>query len=381
MIDFPASPNVGDTFTSGGLSWQWDGTKWVSAGGSGVFLPLIGGAMTGAMTVLAPAAPTQPATKAYVDALPLPIGDNRIINGDMRIDQRNGGASGAAVNVYTIDRWRYAALQTAKGTWGRNLSLTGPASLGFPYCLGFSSSSSYVSLSTDYFGFLQSIEGDMVSDFAWGTVNAQAVTLSFWVFSSLTGTLSGALQNGVGTRSYPFTFNVPTANAWTQIIVTIPGDTAGSWVLSGNTAALIVIFDLGSGSQFRGPAGAWAAAGRYGVTGAVSVVGTNGAAISFTGVKLEIGSIATPFNRQSLAKSLNDCRRYYQQLGGFGGGTVGIQGYAGAAGTFSCTIGYQSMRASPTTAVIGSFTSGNTGTVQHVRFTATNASPGLTHQR
>ena len=63
MIDFPASPNIGDTFTSGGLSWQWDGAKWAATGGAGTYLPLAGGAMSGAMAVPPPAAPMQPATK------------------------------------------------------------------------------------------------------------------------------------------------------------------------------------------------------------------------------------------------------------------------------------------------------------------------------
>jgi hypothetical protein len=243
------------------------------------------------------------------------IGDNRIINGDMRIDQRNNGASGTATGpTYTIDRWEYYAAQAAKLTWGRNLNaVTGPAS--FPYYFGFQSSSAYASVAADQFIFWQPTEADFVSDFAWGSSNAQLVTLSFWVRSSLTGTFGGCLQNSGGTRSYPFTYSIPTANTWTKIAITIPGDTAGTWVLSGNAGSLNVLFDLGSGSTYRGPANAWAAANYYGATGAVSVVGTLNATFYVTGVKLEIGSIATPYNRQSLAKSLADCQRYYVQPG------------------------------------------------------------------
>ena len=127
---------------------------------------------------------------------------------------------------------------------------------------------------------------------------------------------SGAIRNYASTRSYPFTFSLPVANVWTKIAVTIPGDTAGTWVLQGNGGGLTVDFDLGSGSTFRGPANAWAATvspGYAGVTGANSMVATAGAGMSFTGVKLEIGSVATPFNRQSLTKSMADCQRYYSQ--------------------------------------------------------------------
>ena len=79
--------------------------------------------------------------------------------------------------------------------------------------------------------------------------------------------------------------------------------------------AFMVVSISGSGATLRGPANAWAAANYLGATGAVSIVSTIGAFLNVTGVKLEIGSVATPFNRQSLAKSMADCQRYYQIIG------------------------------------------------------------------
>ena len=238
----------------------------------------------------------------------VPLGDNRIINGDMRIDQRNAAAGGTATG-FTVDRWSYTGVQANKGTWQRAASA--PVG-GFPYALIFTSSSAYTPLAADTFFFAQSIEADMISDFQWGTAQAQPVTLSFWGYSSISGTFSGAIGNYAGTRGYPFTFSMPTANTWTKFAVTIPGDTAGAWVTSGNGGAMTVHFDLGSGANYRAAAGAWASANLVGATGAVNVVATNGAQFLVTGVKLEIGSIATPYNRQSLAKSMADCQRYYQ---------------------------------------------------------------------
>jgi len=242
------------------------------------------------------------------------LGDNRLINGDMRIDQRFNGASGPLVNnSYILDRWAHAATQFSKLSEGRNLNaITGPP--GFPYYCGFQSLSAYTPLTNDLFQINQAIEADMVSDFQWGTASAQPVTLSFWVRSSLTGTFGGAIQNYATppTRSYPFTYSIPVVNTWTRIALTIPGDTAGAWTMSGNSGALWVEFDLGSGASQRGPAGAWAAANTVGATGSVNVVATNAATFYLTGVKLEIGSVATPFNRQTLAKSLADCQRYYE---------------------------------------------------------------------
>jgi hypothetical protein len=270
--------------------------------------------------------------------------DNRVVNGDMRIDQRWNGGAGSAVG-YTVDRWAYNSNQAGKIGWQRNAG--GP--VGFPYSLLASSASAYASLAGDYFMFYQPVEADAVSDFVWGTSGAQPVTLSFWVFSSLTGTFSGSIRNGATTRSYPFTYVIPTASVWTRIAIAIPGDTAGTWVMSGNGAGLIIAFDLGSGSTFRAPANAWAAGNFVGVTGAVSVVATNGATFYVTGVKLEIGSVATPFNRQSLAKSMADCQRYYQSIPG----VLVFNSYAAAGSNLVQPFTFQTMRATPTGNVTG----------------------------
>jgi hypothetical protein len=240
------------------------------------------------------------------------IGDNRIINGDMRIDQRNGGATGTAVSGYMIDRWKSSFSQTGKLTYGRNLnSIGGPA--GFPYYLGFQSSSAYTPVGNDNFSIFQGLEADTIGDFGWGVAGGTPVTLSFWARSSLTGQFGGAFLNLTGTSFYPFAYSLPTANTWTKISLTVPGDVLDVWTMTGTAFSMMLSFDLGA-ANFRHPANAWTTSPSYGATGSVNVVGTNGATFYVTGVKLEIGSVATPFNRQSLAKSMADCQRYYQSI-------------------------------------------------------------------
>jgi hypothetical protein len=171
--------------------------------------------------------------------------------------------------------------------------------------------------------------------------------LSFWAQASVAGTFGGAIRNMANTRSYPFSFAL-IANAWTKIAIAIPGDTAGTWVMSGNAAAMDVVFDLGSGASNRAAAGAWIAGNFLGATGAASILATNSAFFNLTGVKLETGSVATPFNRQSLAKSLADCQRYYSVLG------INQQVNSPSAGSFSQTITLPvTMRAGATVAFSG----------------------------
>ncbi len=219
---------------------------------------------------------------------------NRIINGDCRIDQRNAGAASAnTINGYFIDRWM--VLQTA--TNGKIIAQQNAGSLsaanrpaGFTNYLGITSQSAYSITSSDNFSVLQQIEGFNVADLGWGTANAQTVTLSFLVRSSLTGTFGGAFSNAGVTRSYPFSYTISSANTWELKSVTVAGDTSGTWATD-NTCGIRVWFGLGAGSTYSGTAGAWAAADLRSATGAVSVVGTNGATFYITGVQLEAGSV------------------------------------------------------------------------------------------
>jgi hypothetical protein len=232
---------------------------------------------------------------------------NRIINGAMVIDQRNAGASGTGT-IYTVDRWFYNATLDTKGTWQQNAGAVTPP-VGFTNYLGFTSNSAYSASSTDFFAFTQIVEGLNISDLGWGTANARSITVSFWARSSLTGTFGGAVRNGSVNRSYPFTYSIAAANTWEYKTVTIPGDTAGTW-LTTNGAGLLLTFAFGAGSTVSGTAGAWAGSNFPSATGATSVVGTNGATFYITGVQLELGSTATPFEQRLIGTELMLCQRY-----------------------------------------------------------------------
>lgn len=248
---------------------------------------------------------------------------NRIINGDMVIDQRNNGASVTANNTgaFTLDRWRYFITQINRFTVQQNAgSVTPPP--GFTNYLGVTSSSAYSIISSDYFDITQPIEGFNIADLAWGTANAQPVTVSFWVRSSLTGTFGGSVTNSAYNRSYPFPYTISSANTWEYKTITIPGDTTGTW-LTNNGRGIELAFGLGNGSSNSGTANTWQSGWAASPTGAVSLVGTNGATLYITGVQLERGQTATSFDVLDYGTELQLCQRYYYRASGAGPFTNG----------------------------------------------------------
>ena len=295
---------------------------------------------------------------------------NRIINGNMVIDQRNNGASQSVTtsNVYCVDRW---SVRASTGS-GHAVQQTTTAPAGFTNSLRFTTGTGASPASGDVNWLLQPIEGFNAADFAWGTASAVSATIGFWVRSSLTGTFGGAIQNNANNRSYPFTYTISAANTFEYKTVTIPGDTTGTW-LTNNGTGLFLYVSMGMGSNFRGTAGAWAGSDFRGAIGETNVVGTSGATFFLTGVQLEAGSVATPFEQIDYGRELMMCQRYYYR-------TIDAQSNAalmvgGVEGSTQAAVSMRhpvDMRASPTL----SFGSG-------VRLYTSNASgiPGIGQNR
>jgi len=342
---------------------------------------------TGTLVIQTGATPTtavtigtdQSVTFAQAANLPNTFGfKNRLINGSMVIDQRNAGASVTQTtsgSLFSVDRWQIYGTVTSKFTAQQNAGSLSAANrpAGFTNYLGITSSSAYSSVAGDQFVTVQNIEGFNAADLGWGTANAQAVTISFWVRSSLTGSFGGAVANIGFNRSYPFGFTISAANTWEQKTVTIAGDTSGTWATD-NTTGIRLYFNLGSGSTYLGTANTWAGALYVAPTGATSVVGTNGATFYITGVQLEKGSTATSFDYRPYGTELALCQRYFYKWlndAGYTAYVTTLQPYSTTA-AFGKILDFPvTMRTTPACVTSGTFGASNSTGGTSIAFTTT----------
>ena len=242
---------------------------------------------------------------------------NLIINGAMLIDQRNAGSSVTvddANNYFAADRFKFGISSSPTGEGTLQQVSDGPD--GFEKSNKFTVTTADSSIpATQSYNLMQEIEGQNVSNLAWGSSAAETVTFSFYVKTSLNGTFGGSIQNSARDRSYPFTYDISSseANTWVRREITVVGDTSGTW-LTTNGVGLRVLWGIGNGSSRTASAGAWAASDARGATGQVQVIGTNSATFQVTGVQLEVGEVATAFEHRSFGDELARCQRYYYMI-------------------------------------------------------------------
>lgn len=287
-------------------------------------------------------------------------GRNRIINGDMRIDQRNAGASvtlGTSSSAYGADRFmvEQGGVTANTGT----VQQVSDAPTGFKKSIKYTGGSATYN-SQGFAAINQRIEGLNLADSDYGTASAKQFTLSFWVKASVTGTYSINFTHydGSNERWLLQTYIVDSANTWEKKTITINGDTAYSIPAdNGATGWMRVYWALGgdSNSMQGTVTGNWVAGSgsNRAVSGQVNVATTSGATFYITGVQLEEGSVATPFEHRQYGQELALCQRYYWQ-----GVPRGVAG--GLIATTACQSRYgmrlpQEMRATPTIGSVGTF--------------------------
>jgi hypothetical protein len=275
----------------------------------------------------------------------------------MMVDQRFGGGSATATaDTYCVDRW-------AIGYGGPVNAFTATRSdtvpVGFKNSLLLTAGTGASAGAAGYAYLRQMIEGVNIYDLNWGTANAQAITISFWVRSSLTGTFGILFRNSGGSRAYGATYVISSGDTWEQKTITVPGDTGGTW-LTTTGIGIGIYFDLGIGSNYEVSSGSWQTfSNGLGVSGTTKLTATSGALLYITGVQLEKGSTASAFEFRPYGHELELCRRYYEILGETSNSLL-LQGYAGGNESIRVPIFYSvNKRVQPTVSVVGTFTYSN----------------------
>ena len=234
---------------------------------------------------------------------------NKIINGDMRIDQRNAGAAVTpTASTYLVDRFLFASSQASKLTFQQ----VADAPRGFKFSTKITVASQFAPAAGDSFTYVQPIEGQNVIDLAFGTASAASITVSFYAKTSVAGTYSVSIRNVASDRSYVFSVTLTTS--WARYTVTIPGDATGTWA-TGNATGLSVGFSLGVGTTYQTASpNRWLAGSYLAATGSTQFVNqTAGATLNITGVQLEAGTVATPFENRPVGTEVALCQRYYEK--------------------------------------------------------------------
>jgi hypothetical protein len=240
-----------------------------------------------------------------------PIGKNRIINGDMRIDQRNAGSAATVSSDYTVDRWKFQE----GGSGGQVVSVqqVTDAPVGFSNSFKLTNTTASSSVTADAYNmFWQAVEGLNWSDLEWGTSDAKSVTISFWVKASIAGNYSLAVRSSTNDRSYVTPYAISSANTWEYKTVTIAGPTSGTFNTD-NTKAIQVAFTHSMGSNYTSSGNdAWQSESKLGATGTqVALSNTVNSTWQVTGVQIEAGTSETPFEHLQYGQQLALCQRYF----------------------------------------------------------------------
>ena len=274
---------------------------------------------------------------------------NMLYNGNMNISQRYGTTAVTFNNEHILDRWR-TAIGYGSGTRTAKQAAEGPP--GFETCLLYQAGASGSIAANNWSTINQALEGQDIAPLKWGTPDAETITISFWVNVSHPGLYSLSVYNGdsggfisseSASRSFVATYDIPYGGQWIYKEVTIPGDTTGSWTTTGNSSAFILWFELGSGSTYTATSNRmneWLN-GKF-VRGSfqTDLSQYDYATFKLTGVQMEIGDRATPFEHRSFGEELSLCQRYFCKSYDYSTvpGTSTFNGCVGRHGTASSSM-------------------------------------------
>ena len=240
---------------------------------------------------------------------------NMIINGAMQVAQRSNAAVSntnffsSNIGYETIDRWGHWASGANKFT----VQQVTDAPPGFYYSLKVTSLGNETLGAGDGYTISQRVEAQNLYQASLGTANAKNLVVSFWVKSTTTGTF-GFYALGYGlAQSFVQNFTINSANTWEYKTINIPGPTSGTYSNTPSNYGLEIGFTLGSGTTWQtSTLGSWQNSNfKISSTTTTNVLGVATRTLQLTGVQLELGDKATPFEHRSYGEEVRNCQRYY----------------------------------------------------------------------
>jgi|TARA_B100000073_G_C23688767_1_gene555567 hypothetical protein len=301
-----------------------------------------------------------------VDKLQMPTAgplSNRslVINGAMQVAQRGTSSTPTIGGYYTVDRFSIRNQNSYIGDVAPTYAQVEEAPAGFKYSQKVTIGTGTNPTGNDNLWLQQAIEGNNCSHLGFGTASAQTVTLSFWVRASVQGNYDVFFQNNARDRHYISQYSVSAANTWEYKTITIPGDTTGTWLTDSGLGMYVgFVSTIASGSSFAtSTLNAWGSGDKRGSTTCTALGTTTGATFQITGVQLEVGEQATPFEHRSFGDELARCQRYHQKILGTSAFTLYSVGRCASGNTTNARFQIflkQTMRSVPTLSTSGNFT-------------------------
>lgn len=259
---------------------------------------------------------------------------NRIINGAMRIDQRNVGGvqtiNASGNSAYVIDRFlgynnlanAITAQQVVLGATSAPPKLPNFSPFNnnnHTHALQWTNSST-ATTSTTVNSYIQyGIEANTCVDFGWGNSVPRTVTVSFWVYASVAGIYSFAFFNSTGSAYYVSPYTVTTASTWQFIRIVVPGPTIGTWTNDTSLLCLMVWTLHGSGNTTATTTlNSWTTTNTALATTQTNLGATASSTFAITGAQLELGTLATTFEWRPWETEMRMCQRYFEKSWDYG---------------------------------------------------------------
>ena len=242
---------------------------------------------------------------------------NLIINGDMSISQRGTSQSGVNVSAYGqwCDRWNYNA--SSGGTWTISQSTDVPSGQGFASSLKMDCTTANASLGADNYSSMRTkLEAQFLQHLKYGTANAEALTLSFWVKSNKTGTYVIWFYNEDGVKSFSASYTISASSTWEKKTVSVPANTVGT-ITNNNEEGLRIYFMLAAGTNWTSgtlPSDWETDTKANRAVGQVNLADNTSNEWFLTGVQLEVGTSASDFEFLPYDINRTRCLRYYEKL-------------------------------------------------------------------